>query len=37
MLVKNWMSKPPIAIDAQACLTDAIGLRRPYFEHPHQL
>lgn len=30
MLVKNWMSKPPIAIDAKACLTDAIGLLRKH-------
>ena len=28
MLVKNWMSKPPITIDAQASITDAIGLMR---------
>jgi acetoin utilization protein AcuB len=30
MLIKNWMSKPPITIEAEACLTDAIGLLRQH-------
>ena len=33
MLVKNWMSKPPITINADAVLTDAIKLLRRHEIH----